>query len=47
MRSFRREIFNSVLTLNNTFGEQTNLKNKSYNFNEHTKQKALNEKEEK
>ena len=46
IRSFRREIY-SIITVNDTFEEQINLKNEIDNFNENTKLKKLNKKEKK
>ena len=45
--SFGREIYNSVITLNDAFEEQINLKNEIDNFNEYTKLKKTKQKRRK
>ena len=47
IRSFGREIYSGVITLNGAFLEQINPKNELHNFNEHTKPENQNKKEEK
>ena len=47
IRSFGRDIYSDFITLNDAFEEQINLKNVTDYFNENTKPKKLNKKEEK
>ena len=45
IRCFGREIYSCIITLNDGFEGQMNLKNEIDNFNEYAKLKSRNEKE--
>ena len=47
IRCFGREIYSCIITLNDGFEGQMNLKNEIDNFNEYAKLKSWNEKEKK